>query len=90
MPAITNEVLGNAVIAVRKMDLHQRERLADEIHARQPNLLYAVLSVRSFGASYEQLEVVLNILFACFQSMKLSGRRFRVIDETYRSAAWSD
>ena len=75
-------ILGNAVIYIQKKDMHQREKLADEIHAHQPNLLYAVLAVRSSGTSYKQLKVVVNILLACFKSMKRPGiSDFAVADE---------
>ncbi len=66
---------------VGKMDLAQRAQLLDEIHAHQPNLLYSALALRRFGASYDQLEVVLNILLVCFEAMKLAGAERNVIDE---------
>ena len=81
MPTIAKEILGRAVRLVRKMNLPQRERLLDEIHLHQPNLLYSALALRRFGASYEQLEVVLNILLVCFESMKLAGAERIMIDE---------
>ncbi len=81
MPTITKKILGRAVRLVRKMDLAQRAQLLDEIHAHQPNLLYSALALRRFGASYEQLEVVLNILLVCFEAMKLAGTERNVIDE---------
>ena len=81
MPTIAKEILGRSVRLVRKMNLPQRERLLDEIHLHQPNLLYSALALRRFGASYEQLEVVLNILLVCFEAMKFAGAERNVIDE---------
>ena len=81
MPTVTKEILSQAVAAIGAMSLHQREQLLDEVRARQSNLLYSVLATRRFEVTYEQLEVVLNILLVCFQSMKLTGRQFKVIDE---------
>jgi len=53
--------------------LGERAQLLDEIHAHQPNLLYSALALRRFVASYEQLEVVLNILLVGSEAMKLAG-----------------
>lgn len=40
--------LGDAVIRFERMTLAERERLADDIHALQPNLLYSVLVIEAF------------------------------------------
>lgn len=79
MTAITKEILANAIIAVRAMDLRQCKQLSDEIHANQPQLLLSVLALPSFGVTLEQLEVPLNILLVCFQCMKTCGRQWPLI-----------
>ena len=81
MTAINKETLVNAIIAVRAMDLRQREQLSDEIHANQPQLLLSVLALRSFGVTNEQLEVPLHALLVCYQCMKTCGRRWPLISE---------
>lgn len=81
MTAITKEILANAIIAVRAMDLRQCEVLSDEIHANQPQLLLSVLALRSFGIAQEQLAVPLNILLVCYQCMKTCGRQWPLVSE---------
>jgi len=81
MTAITKEILANAIIAVRDMDLRQCEQLSDEIHANQPQLLLPVLALRSFGVTPEQLEVPLNALLVCYQCMKTCDRQWPLISE---------
>jgi hypothetical protein len=81
MPSITSELIVGAAIEVERMTLKQRERLADEIHARQPNLLYSVIVLHRFGATVAQIEVVLNVLFVFHEAMKSSGKTWPVITE---------
>ena len=81
MTAITKEILANAIIAVRAMDLRQGEQLSDEIHSNQPQLLLSVLALQRFGVTLEQLEVPLNILLVCYQCMKTCGRQWTRISE---------
>ena len=81
MPAIEKEHLGHAVIAVGRMDLKQKELLADAIHRSQPTLLYAVLAQQRLGVSLVQLEVLINILLVFYQAMVESGRSWRQADE---------
>jgi hypothetical protein len=82
MSHITPEILARSILAVRDMDLRQREQLASEIYASQPQLLASVLALRRFGVSLEQLEVPLNILLVCYQAMKTTGHPWPVISET--------
>lgn len=81
MPAIEKEALGDAVIAVGRMDLKQKELLMENIHKAQPTLLYAVLAQQRLGVSYEQLDVLINILLVFYQAMSNSGRSWKQIDE---------
>jgi hypothetical protein len=81
MSAISQAVLADAAIAVGAMDVNRRMALADDIFAHQPNLLASVLVQQRMGASLQQIEVLLNILFVAYQAMKTSGRRWPVISE---------
>ena len=81
MPAIEKEALGDAVVAVGRMDLKQKEMLADAIHDSQPTLLYAVLAQQRLGVNYEQLDVLINILLVFHLAMVNSGHRWKKIDE---------
>ena len=49
MASISNRNLVDAVLRVERMSFTERERLADEIHARQPNLFYSVLVLQGYG-----------------------------------------
>ena len=52
MTSISSELIVDAAIGVECMTLKERECLADEIHARQPNLLYSVIVLHAyFGPS---------------------------------------
>lgn len=52
--------------------------LADEIHARQPNLLASVLVLHRYGVDMLQLEVPIYILLVAFQAMNHCGGAPRV------------
>jgi hypothetical protein len=81
MAAISSQLLVDAVLCVERMSFNERERLADEIHAQQPNLFFSVLALQRCGASLEQMEVVLNLLFVFYSAMKMSGKVWPVISE---------
>ncbi len=51
---MTPELLASATRRVQAMSLRDRERLAEEIHARQPNLLYSVLVLQRCGVTLAQ------------------------------------
>ena len=63
------------------MDNCQRELLADDIHSHQPQLLASVLAQQQFGASLEQIEVLLNVLLVSYRAMKNSGHPWPVVSE---------
>ena len=44
-------------------------------------MFYSVLVLQRYGATLEQIEVVLNLLFVFHEAMKCSGRRWPVISE---------
>ena len=75
MASISSRNLVDAVLRVERMTLQGRERLADEVHSRQPNLLYAVLVLQRCGATLVQIEVVLNLLFVFHEAMVRPGGR---------------
>ena len=81
MTAISGQLLVDAVLCVERMSFNDRERLADEIHAQQPNVFFSVLALQRFGATLEQMEVVLNLLFVFYSAMKMSGKVWPVISE---------
>lgn len=78
---ISSRLLVNAVLCVERMTFRGRERLAEEIHAKQPNLFFSVLVIQRYGATLEQIEVVLNLLLVFYEAMKASGRAWPVISE---------
>ena len=63
------------------MSFQDRDRLAEEVHAGQPNLFFSVLVLQRYGATLEQIEVVLNLLLVLHEAMKSSGRRWPVVSE---------
>lgn len=81
MTAISSQLLVDAVLCVERMSFNERERLADELHAQQPNLFFSVLALQRCGANLEQMEVVLNLLFVFYSAMKMSEKTWPVISE---------
>ena len=81
MGRLTQWVVIEADVAVRRMSHDQKVRLADEIYAQQPNMLAAFLALPGMGVQMAQLEVALHILFVTFQAMKLSGHQWPLVTE---------
>ncbi len=81
MASISSRNLVDAVLRVDQMTFQDREWLAQEIHARQPNLFFSVLVLQRYGATLEQVEVVLMLLLVFHEAMKSSGRSWPVISE---------
>jgi len=81
MASISKDNLVDAVARVEKMTLEQRARLGEEVHAHQPNLFFSVLVLQRYGATLEQLDVVLNVLLVFCEAMKASGKHWPVISE---------
>jgi len=81
MSAISSRLLVAAVVRVERMSFSERERLAEEVYARQPNLLASVVVLQRFAATLEQMELVLNLLLIFYEAMKASGKRWPVISE---------
>jgi hypothetical protein len=81
MGRLTQWVVIEADVAVRRMSHDQKVSLADEIYAQQPNMLASMLALPGMGVDMAQLEVVLHILFVTFQAMKLSGHQWPLVTE---------
>ena len=81
MLAISKSTLADAITAVGKMDTRQRELLASDIHSHQPLLLASVLAQQQFGASLEQIEVLLNVLLVSYRAMKNSSHAWPLVTE---------
>jgi hypothetical protein len=81
MASISSRNLIDAVLRVERMTFRERERLAEEVHALQPNLCFSVLALQRYGATLEQMEVVLMLLLVFHEAMKSSGRSWPVISE---------
>ena len=81
MTAISSQLLASAAVSFERMAFQQREKLADEVYARQPNLLASIVVLKVYGASLEQMEFVLNILLVFYEAMKASGLKWPIISE---------
>lgn len=81
MGRLTQWVVIEADVAVRRMSHDQKVRLADEIYAQQPNMLASILALPRMGVDMAQLEVALHVLFVTFQAMKLSGHKWPLVTE---------
>jgi hypothetical protein len=81
MSRISRSALLRAIKAVQEMTAEQKLRLADEIFSSQPNMLAAVLVLRSLGVPAAKQDFALEMLFLCFQAMKESGLTWPLITE---------
>lgn len=81
MSRITSQALADAITIIRAMDIAQKERLADELFYAQPNMFGSALALQRMGVSLAKIEVALELLFVCFQSMKQSGLHWPMITE---------
>lgn len=81
MTLLTQAVMVRASIDIARMSAQHKVELADEIHARQPNLLASILVLPRFGVDMLQLEVPIHVLLVTFQAMKQCGRALPTISE---------
>ncbi len=81
MGRLTQWLVIEADVAVRRMSHDQKVRLADETYAQQPNMLASILALPRMGVDMAQLEVALHILLVTFQAMKLSGHQWPLVTE---------
>jgi len=73
MATITHRHLADAVLRVAGMSFEERDRLADEVYSRQPNLFASVIVLHRYGATHVQMDVVLNILLVFDEAMRISS-----------------
>jgi hypothetical protein len=81
MSRVTSQALADAIEIIRAMDLAQKKRLADELFHTQPNMFGSALVLQRMGVAPAKIEVALDLLFVCFQSMKQSGLLWPLITE---------
>jgi hypothetical protein len=81
MSRISPQALADAIKIVRAMNMAQKEMLADELFHTQPNMFGSALALQRMGVSLAKVEVALDLLFVCFQSMKQSGSCWPLITE---------
>lgn len=81
MTLLTQAVMARANIDIGCMSAQRKVELADEIHARQPNLLASILVLPRYGVDMLQLEVPIHVLLVAFQAMKHCGRALPTISE---------
>jgi hypothetical protein len=79
--SVTVEQLAAAIRAAAAMDIKEKERICDTIHATQPNLLASVMALRSFGISMATIEIVLNILIVLHLAIVESGQVLATVTE---------
>lgn len=79
--SVTVEQLAAAIRAATAMDIKEKVRVCDTIHATQPNLLASVLALRSFGISMPTIEIVLNILIVLHLAIVESGQVLAIVTE---------
>jgi hypothetical protein len=81
MSRISRSALLRAIKRVQGMTAEQKLGLADEKFSSQPNLLGAVLALRSLGVRAAKQEFALEMLFICFQAMKEPGLMWPLITQ---------
>jgi hypothetical protein len=86
MTLLTQSVMGRANIDVNRMSAQDKVALADDIHARQPNLLASILVLPRYGVDMQQLEVPIHVLLVAFQAMKHCGYALPTISEDVQEA----
>ena len=86
MTLLTQSVMGRANIDVNRMSAQDKVALADDIQARQPNLLASILVLPRYGVDMLQLEVPIHVLLVAFQAMKHCGHVLPTISEDVQEA----
>lgn len=84
MTRIHIEHAAQARQSIGKLTLHQKEQLADDIFAAQPNLLASVLALNGLGVSHARMDPMLQILFMLFDAVRRAGLRLPVITEAHQ------
>jgi len=78
MTRITQVTLTEAILELERLGAQAQVTLADEIFARQPTLLGAVLVLKGFGASNTQIGIALHVMFVAWVSMKRCAAKSKV------------
>lgn len=78
MTRITQAILAEAILDLERLGAQAQVTLADEIYARQPTLLGAVLVLKGFGASNAQIGIALHVMFVAWASMKRCTAKSKV------------
>lgn len=73
--------MAKALTVAQRMDLQQKEQLADEVFRAQPNLLGSVVVLPQLGVALSKVDFAVEILFVCYLAMKESGLTWPVITE---------
>ena len=81
MTRISQQHIATALTKVKQLSSKEKEGLADELFVAQPNLLASVLALSISNVSMKDIEVALNILFACFEAVRVSGPITPMISE---------
>lgn len=85
-PILTPAVLAQAIRDTQGMSVQEKLLLADELYLHQPNLLGFVLVLNTnFGASFEQIEPLIETMIVTWQAMKISGHQWPLITEQLQS-----
>jgi hypothetical protein len=69
MSRITTENVAATISEVKCISLPQKEKLAEEIHRRQPYLLASCVVQPKLGAHVNDVEFLLNILLVFYQAL---------------------
>jgi len=81
MAKIQQSALAEAINQFNDMDIIAKEKVADEIYKKQPNLLASVIVLNQMGNKLEHVEVILNILMVSYLALTNSGVRIKKITE---------
>lgn len=78
MTRITQAILTEAILELEHLGAQAQVTLADEVYARQPTLLGAVLVLKQFGASNAQIGIALHVMFVAWVAMKRCADKSKV------------
>lgn len=81
MPHILHTHLAAAQRRVEPMSVEKAIVFSDAVFSKQPNLLASVLVLPRYGVTNQELDVVLKVLFICFEALVLTGIDIPTISE---------
>lgn len=82
MSRIQPKHIASARIQVEPLTDQKTESLAEEVFAKQPNLLGSVLVLPQFGVTHSQIDIALKVLFICHCAVKSAGVELPTITES--------